>query len=117
MWDYKAFPLWCGPEHDRAIPVDFRRALQAWSDEGTARFVAQFSGEDPPGGWIEDWAQRGRSLAEASTQIVGEVEYWNEATDDDELGRRPRTQLPIGPSRAGARWGNLFGWLRRVMTI
>ena len=85
MWDYAAFPLWCGHEHDRAIPDDFRRALQEWSDEGTARFVARFSGEELPVGWIEDWARRGRALAEASTQIVGEVEYWNQATDERQI--------------------------------
>jgi len=85
MWDYDAFPLWCDGATYRTLPDEFRDALQTWSDEGTEHFFAQLNDEALPVGWLRPWVDYGRSLAEAATQLVGEVEYVNEETRETEL--------------------------------
>jgi len=85
FWDYTAFPLWTDGTVLRALPDEFRDALQAWSDEGTEHFLSQLDGAELPPGWVGEWATRGRVLAVAATQLVGDIEYANRATNETEL--------------------------------
>ena len=80
MWDYAAYPVWGGS----TLSAELEARLQAWSDEGTERFMAQLSGAAPPDGWIGEWSDRGRALAHEVAAVVGAVEYHNQATDQIE---------------------------------